>query len=112
MNCIREQNEILMSLLKRFYEKKQLKHPICKTEEAPKSRQTTSALDNFRQKAKKSLSTSFETILKVSLLCGANQNNRLFQKKWGQPSEKKKTSAPKSNAPQELRTCGVEEVEH
>lgn len=62
VNCIREQNEILMSLLKRFYEKKQLKHPICKTE---MTRQT-SALDNFRQKAKKSLSTSFETILKVS----------------------------------------------
>lgn len=65
VNCIREQNEILMSLLKRFYEKKQLKHPICRTETL-KNRQTTSALDNFRQKAKKSLSTSFETILKVS----------------------------------------------
>lgn len=69
VNSIKEQNEILMSLLKRFYEKKQLKHPVCKTESSSNNnRNTSSALDNFRQKAKKSLSTSFETILKVSLI--------------------------------------------
>ena len=69
VNSIREQNEILMSLLKRFFEKKQLRHPICKTEiPSQPHRNTSSALDNFRQKAKKSLSTSFETILKVSSL--------------------------------------------
>lgn len=33
VNSIKEQNEILMSLLKRFYEKKQLKHPVCKSAE-------------------------------------------------------------------------------
>lgn len=57
-----------MSLLKRFFEKKQLKHPVCKTESSTSTNRNTSALDSFRQKAKKSLSTSFETILKVNSL--------------------------------------------
>ena len=70
VNSIREQNEILMSLLKRFYEKKQLKHPTCRTETTNHSQHKTYSLDVFRQRAKKSLSTSFETIasLKVSSL--------------------------------------------
>ena len=60
VSSIQEQNELFMMLFRGMCERKQTKHSHKDNRTG-----TGSALDNLKQKAKKSLSTSFETILKV-----------------------------------------------
>ncbi|GFR18339.1 TBC1 domain family member 4 [Trichonephila clavata] len=66
-----EQNEILMMLLREFCEQKQLTHShVTNSHTNGKNslhvKEKSSKLDSFRQKAKKSLSSSFETFLKLT----------------------------------------------
>ncbi|RWS15269.1 TBC1 domain family member 4-like protein, partial [Dinothrombium tinctorium] len=65
VNSIQEQNEILMMLLRKMCERKQMKHTH-EFKERPtlEKRVSSSTLDHLKQKAKKSISNSFETILK------------------------------------------------
>ncbi|GIY14086.1 TBC1 domain family member 1 [Caerostris darwini] len=66
-----EQNEILMMLLREFCEQKQLTHSHNTNSHTNGKnflhvKEKSSKLDSFRQKAKKSLSSSFETFLKLT----------------------------------------------
>ncbi|RWS31412.1 TBC1 domain family member 4-like protein [Leptotrombidium deliense] len=67
VNSIQEQNEILIMLLRKMSERRQLKHTHNQREHPLlEKKSSSSALDNLKQKAKKSLSNSFETILKLA----------------------------------------------
>ncbi|XP_074603075.1 PTB_TBC1D1_like and TBC domain-containing protein plx [Brevipalpus obovatus] len=59
VSSIQEQNDIFMRLLREAFEKRQAKH-------IHNDKRSASALDNLKQKARKSLSNSFETILKLA----------------------------------------------
>ncbi|XP_053202736.1 uncharacterized protein LOC128387556 isoform X2 [Panonychus citri] len=63
VSSIEEQNEIIMMLLRGMSERKQQKHNHHGKDD---KRNSISTLDNLKQKAKKSLSNSFETILKLA----------------------------------------------
>lgn len=68
---VQEQNEVLMMLLREFCEQKQMKHTHNLQNNNGKNgavfmKEKYSKLDSFRQKAKKSLSSSFETFLKLT----------------------------------------------
>ncbi|XP_035209775.1 TBC1 domain family member 4-like, partial [Stegodyphus dumicola] len=67
---VQEQNEVLMMLLREFSEQKQLKHihvlNNCNGKNDSFLKEKGSKLDSFRQKAKKSISSSLETIFKLT----------------------------------------------
>ncbi|XP_067141731.1 TBC1 domain family member 1-like isoform X2 [Centruroides vittatus] len=64
---MQERNEVFMMLIRRLCEQKQSSHTHVSNGSHPtKVDKVPSKLDSFRQKAKKSLHSSFETILKLS----------------------------------------------
>lgn len=67
INNMQERNEVFMMLIRRLCEHKQTNHIHTSSDNnLNKIDKVPSKLDSFRQKAKKSLHSSFETILKLS----------------------------------------------
>lgn len=68
VNSVQEQNELFMIVLKSICENKQKKHSHTNTQEKSllEKRLSSNALDNFKEKAKSSISNTFESIFKVS----------------------------------------------
>ncbi|KAG8199210.1 hypothetical protein JTE90_016030 [Oedothorax gibbosus] len=66
---VQQQNEVLMMLIREFSEQKQLKH-VHEAKDGKNNglngKEKSSKLDSFREKARKSLSSSFETFLKLT----------------------------------------------
>jgi hypothetical protein len=70
VNSILQQNELFMIVLKSICETKQKKHSHTNNQEKSllEKRLSSNALDNFKEKAKSSISNTFESIFKVRVI--------------------------------------------